>query len=303
MTSSSELLLREGPDSTSEAELREPATWRRLGRELRRSKKGLVGALGIAVVVTVTAVGPILSPYSPNEQQFELANVGPTLSHPFGGDELGRDVLTRTFEGARASIGLAVLVVAISATIGTLLGALAGFFGGAVDALIMRTIDFLLVFPFLLLAMLLVTIMGTGFKSLVIALCALLWLHYARVVRSEALRLRELEFIQAARAIGSSRVRILRGHILPNVLHTAIVLATLDVSVVIIAEAGLTYLGLGIQPPTATWGGMIAEGQQYLAQSPWIMLAPAAFVMVTVIAINLFGDWLRDVLDPSLRAQ
>jgi peptide/nickel transport system permease protein len=303
MTSSSELLLREGPEATSEIELREPASWRRLGRELRHSTKGLIGAIGIAFVLVVTVVGPIASPYSPNEQRFEIANVGPSLSHPFGGDELGRDVFTRTLSGARASIGLAVVVVAVSATIGTLLGALAGFLGGPVDALIMRTIDFLLVFPFLLLAMLLVTIMGTGFKSLLIALCALLWLHYARVVRSEALRLRELEFILAARAIGSPRMRILRGHILPNVLHTAIVLATLDVSVVIIAEAGLTYLGLGIQPPTPTWGGMISEGQQYLAQSPWIMLAPAAFVMVTVVAINLFGDWLRDVLDPSLRVQ
>ena len=167
----------------------------------------------------------------------------------------------------------------------------------------MRTTDFLLVFPFLLLAMLLVTIMGTGFKSLLIALCALLWLHYSRVVRAEALKLRELEFVQASRLVGSSRLRILRGHILPNVMHTVIVLATLDVSVVIIAEAGLTYLGLGIQPPTPTWGGMIAEGQSYLSLSPWILFAPAAWVAVTVIGINLFGDWLRDVLDPSLRVQ
>jgi ABC-type dipeptide/oligopeptide/nickel transport system permease subunit len=300
---SSELLLRDRVDSLNEVQLHEPATWRRLGREFLRSKKGLVGGLMVAIVLTAAVAGPVISPYSPNQQEFELANMGPTFSHPFGGDELGRDVLTRTLHGARLSIGLAVLVVAMAATIGTLLGALAGFFGGAIDTLIMRTTDFLLVFPFLLLAMLLVTIIGTGFKSLLIALCALLWLHYSRVVRAEALKLRELEFVQASRVVGSSRRRILFGHILPNVLHTVIVLATLDISVVIIAEAGLTYLGLGLQPPTPTWGGMIAEGQAYLSQSPWIMFAPAALVALTVIGINLFGDWLRDVLDPSLRVQ
>jgi ABC-type dipeptide/oligopeptide/nickel transport system permease subunit len=299
----SDLLGSHGAEPTGEAELRKPATWRRLWHELLQSKKGLAGALVLAIVIFVAIAAPVISPYDPNDQQFELANASPTLSHPFGGDELGRDVFTRTLYGARVSFGLALLVVLISATIGTLLGAVAGYLGGAADTLIMRTTDFVLVFPWLLLALLLITILGPGLRGIVIALVAFFWLSYSRVVRAETLKLRELEFVQAARAIGSSKTRILLRHVLPNVLHTVIVLATLDLAVVMIAEAGLSYLGLGLQPPTATWGGMIAEGQSILALSPWIMLAPAAFLMLTVIGINLFGDWLRDVLDPSLRVQ
>lgn len=301
--STSDLLLIDEVQPTGDVVLPEPATWRRLVRELRRSTKGLAGAIIIVTLILVAVAGPFVSPYSPNEQEFELANASPTLSHPFGGDELGRDVLTRALHGARISIGLAILVVAISAIIGTLLGALAGYFGGAADTLIMRTTDFLLVFPWLLLALLLITALGPGLKGLVIALVAFFWLSYSRVVRAEALRLRELEFVQASRGIGSSRTRILIRHILPNVIPTVIVLATLDISVVMIAEAGLTYLGLGLQPPTPTWGGMIAEGQSYLSQSPWIMLGPALLLMLMVIGINLFGDWLRDVLDPRLRVR
>jgi peptide/nickel transport system permease protein len=298
---SSQILLGESTAQSAEAELERRTSWRHLGRELLRSRKGMIGACVLVVVIVIAVAAPVITPYSPNSQQLDFANAGPRWTHPFGTDELGRDVLTRTFYGARISLVLALLVVASSATIGTLLGALAGYMGGSIEFVIMRTTDFLLVFPWLLLALLLLTILGAGFQSMLIALCALFWLTYARVVRAEALKLRELEFIEAARIIGSTHVRTLLRHILPNVLHTVIVLATLDVSVVIIAEAGLTYLGLGIQPPTPTWGGMIAEGQSYLSQSAWIALAPAGVLMVTVIGINLFGDWLRDAFDPTLR--
>jgi ABC-type dipeptide/oligopeptide/nickel transport system permease subunit len=298
---STDLLL--GEAGAREPAFHEPAGWRRLTADLIRSKKGLAGALCLALIVLSAVLAPPLLPYSSTEQDFELANAGPSLTHPLGGDELGRDVLTRTLSGARVSIAIALAVVAIAATVGTLLGVLAGYLGGATDTAIMRVTDFLLVFPWLLLALLLITIVGPGLKSILIALCTLFWLHYARVVRAETLKLRELEFVEAARAIGSPRRRILFSHVLPNVVHTVIVLATLDVAVVMIAEAGLTYLGLGLQPPTPTWGGMIAEGQSYLAQSPWITLAPGAALMLTVIAVNLIGDWLRDTLDPSLRVQ
>jgi ABC-type dipeptide/oligopeptide/nickel transport system permease subunit len=298
---STDMLIREA--EANEFGLAEPARWRRLASELVRSKKGLSGALCLALILVCALAAPLLSPYSPTEQRFELANAGPSLSHPFGGDELGRDVLTRTLYGARVSLVIAFAVVAIAASIGTLLGVVAGYLGGAVDSAIMRVTDFLLVFPWLLLALLLITIVGPGLKSILIALCTLFWLHYARVVRAETLKLRELEFIEATRTLGSPRWRILFQHLLPNLVHTVIVLATLDIAVVLIAEAGISYLGLGLQPPTPTWGGMIGDGQSYLDQSPWITLAPGFALMVTVIAINLLGDWLRDTLDPSLRVQ
>ena len=299
-----ELLAGEGtPETASETLFVEPASWRRLGHELLHSKKGLAGAIIVAIVIFVAVAAPVITPHSPSAQDFLSANKGPTWNHPFGSDDLGRDVLTRTFYGTRVSLGLALLVVTIAATIGTLLGAAAGFLGGAAESLIMRITDLMLVFPWLLFALLLITIMGAGFKSLLVALSALLWLSYARVVRAETLKLRELEFIHASRTVGASKPRILFRHVLPNVMHTVIVLATLDISVVIILEAGLTYLGLGLQPPTPTWGGMISDGQAFLDQSPQIMLAPGAALVLTVVGVNLLGDWLRDHFDPSLRVQ
>lgn len=270
---------------------------------LLRSPKGLTGALVVTVVILAAIGVPALSPNGAAELHPALVNASPSLSHPFGGDELGRDVFTRAFDGARGTIGVAVIVVAISATIGTLLGALAGYTGRRVDALVMRLTDFFLVFPWLLPVLLLVSIIGAGLKSVVLALVLVFWMHYARVVRAETLRLRELEFVQASRAIGTPSRRILIGHILPHLLHVVLVLATLDVALVMTAEAALTYLGLGVQPPTPTLGGMIADGQSYLTESPWIMLAPAGILVVTVIGINLLGDWLRDVLDPSMQEQ
>ena len=279
------------------------ASWRRLGAELLHSKKGLTGAILVSLAIFVALFAPLISPMSPTDQLVDLQYASPSLAHPFGGDELGRDVLARTLYGARDSIAIGLLVVTIAAVIGTILGATAGYIGGLAELTIMRAVDFQLAFPFILLAFVFLAIFGPGFWSIVLALCFALWVNYARVVRAETLKLRELEFVQASRTIGSSRVRILRQHVLPNVLHAVIVLATLDVGFVIIFEASLTYLGLGVPPPTPTWGGMIAEGSDFLAQSPWMTLFPAAALTGTVIGINLLGDWLRDHLDPSLRIQ
>jgi len=274
---------------------------RRLWRDFRSSKKAILGGTVIVVLIVVSILAPELAPHPPNVSDFEAANAAPSWHHLFGGDEIGRDVFSRTLYGTRTSVGLAALVVAISATFGTLMGAAAGFVGGAVDTIIMRTTDFMLVFPWLLLAILVITIVGTGFFSVVLALCLLYWLSYARVIRAETLKLRDLDFVQASRTLGSSKARILLRHIIPNVVHIVVVLATLDLGTVIIAQAALAYLGLGVQPPTPTWGGMIAEGQSYLSQSPWITLGPGAVLVVAVIGINLFGDWLRDAYDPSLQ--
>jgi peptide/nickel transport system permease protein len=296
----SQLALEDGAGVLSPT-LDEPTSLGRLARELRRSKKGIVGTVVVLIVVVGAVAAPVIAPYSPTHQDLLNARAGPSFQHPFGNDDIGRDVLSRAIFGARFSVSLSLLVVAISAVVGSLLGALAGFFGSWIDQLIMRTTDFLLVFPWLLLALLLITIIGPGYLSTTVALVSLFWLSYARVVRAESLKLRELEFVQASRALGLPGRRILLRHILPNVAHTVIVLATIDIGIVILSEAGLTYLGLGVQPPTPTWGGMIAEGQASLAQTPWILFAPGAALIFAVIGFNLFGDWLRDVLDPTLR--
>lgn len=291
----------EAVPTTDPSDFEEGRTWRRLGRELLHTKKGMTGAVIVVVVLLVAITAPLISPHSPTAQTVSLAYASPSWSHPFGGDDLGRDVLARTLYGTRVSLAIGLLVVSIAVTLGSILGALAGYYGRVAELVIMRLTDFQLSFPFIVLAFIFLAIFGPGFWSVVIALCTALWVNYARVVRAETLKVRQLEFVAASRTIGSSDWRILLGHVLPNIVQSVIVLATLDVGYVIVFEASLTFLGLGIQPPTPTWGGMLSEGQEFLAQSPWMSLFPGAALIVTVLGINLLGDWLRDVLDPSLQ--
>jgi ABC-type dipeptide/oligopeptide/nickel transport system permease subunit len=198
-------------------------------------------------------------------------------------------------------MAVAVIVVTGATLIGSLLGATAGYLGGRVDAVAMRAVDFMLAFPFLLLALIVMAVLGPGFWSMTLALVVALWAQFARIVRAEAMRVRRLDFIDAARAVGAPTWRIVRDHVVPNVLPSVIVLGTLQIAQVIIAEAALSFLGLGVQPPTPSWGGMISEGRDFLADAPWMTLAPAGAILVTSIGVNLFGDFLRDLWDPRLR--
>lgn len=282
--------------------------WRRLVRELLRSIKGMTGAVlvGLAVLAAVTA--PIVAPHSPTKTSVRAKFAEPVFvdsssEYPLGGDNLGRDTFSRILYGARASLAIGFLVTIVAATVGSVLGAIAGFRGGFVDTLIMRAVDLQLSIPFILLALIVLAVLGPGFWSVAIALTLALWVNYARLVRSETLRIREMEYVVSARATGLDDRKILTRHILPNMLHSILVLATLDMAFVIIFEASLTFLGLGIQPPTPTWGFMLSEGRNYLAESPWMTLFPAMAVILTVVGINLLGDWLRDTFDPSLRTR
>lgn len=280
--------------------------WRALLRRLRRSSKGMTGAILISLAVLTAVTAPVIAPHSPTKSSVRAKFAKPVWAdrhskYLLGGDNLGRDILSRTIYGSRASLAIGFLVTVVAAVIGSTAGAVAGYRGGFIDTLVMRAVDFILSTPFILLALIVLAVTGPGFWGVFVALTAALWVNYARLVRGETLRTREMEFVVAARTIGVTERRILVRHILPNIIHSVLVLATLDMAFVIIFEASLTFLGLGIQPPTPTWGFMLSEGRNYLQESPWMSVVPGAAIILTVVGINLLGDWLRDALDPSLR--
>ncbi len=283
-----------------------PRGARRFLRELLRSPKGITGFVMVAAVLLLALFAPWIATNDPAQQSIAHRFLPPAweeggkLSHPLGGDNLGRDVFSRVVYGTRTSIEVAAIVTAVIVVFGTLVGLASGFFGRAVDAVLMRIVDFQMSFPFILLALLLLAILGKGFWTLVLALSVAFWVNIARLVRGETLRIRELDFVQAARGMGVPEWRIIMGHILPNTLPAIVVLATLDVAVIVLAEAAMSFLGLGIQPPTPSWGTMISDGRNYLYDAPWMTLAPGLGIMLTAIGINLLGDFLRDTYDPRL---
>jgi ABC-type dipeptide/oligopeptide/nickel transport system permease subunit len=284
---------------------KKPSLSRNYLAELRKSKKGMTGAIILGLMILVAVSAPVIAPHTISTQSVEQQFAAPvfaggTMQHILGADNLGRDTLSRTIFGTQISLGIAFLVIIIAVSVGAALGAIAGYAGGILDTIIMRVADFQLSFPFILLALVFMAILGPGFWSLVIALTIAIWANYARLVRGEALKIRELEFVQAAKAIGVSNARIIWGHILPNALPAIIVLATLDIAWVIISEAALSFLGLGIQPPTPSWGVMLNEARSYLYESAWMTIFPGIALFVTCIGINLLGDWLRDTFDPKM---
>ncbi|OGO20571.1 MAG: hypothetical protein A2Z15_09645 [Chloroflexi bacterium RBG_16_50_11] len=226
---------------------------------------------------------------------------GGSSAHLLGTDALGRDVLSRMIWGGRVSLSVSLLVIFITAAIGTLMGITAGYLGGRIDSLLMRIVDIAMSFPGLLLAMLLSVGIGPGFHTVVIALSALGWAGYARLVRGEALRLRNSDFVAQARVIGASPWRIMLKHIFPNVLNPLIVIMTMAVGMMILAESGMSYLGIGIPPPMPSWGSMVADGRNFLDSAWWISLFPGICIGLVVLSGNFLGDWLRDKMDPRLR--
>ncbi len=272
---------------------------------LRRNRAAMIGLVVRIVVAAAAAAAPLIAPYEPTLQE-----TGQSLKPGFwagnernllGTDLQGRDILSRLIYGARISVAVGLTAVAISALIGVLAGLVAGFYAGRVGDGIMRVADIQLSFPAILLALALVGILGPSAFNVVLVLGVTGWVVYARVVRGRVLSLKETEFIAAAHAIGARDPRIIFRHVLPNVMTPVIVLATLEVATVIIAEATLSFLGVGIQPPTPTWGGMLADGKLYLRNAWWVSTIPGVTITVVVLSINLLGDWLRDTLDPRFR--
>jgi len=257
-----------------------------------------IGATIVIATICAAVIGPWLVPYDPAVQNLPLRLSGPTLAHPFGLDELGRDVLARILAGARISLLVGIVVVSVSSTVGLLLGSIAGYFGGRVDDVISRVMDVLLAFPGLLLAIALVAVLGPSLVNVVLALSVIGWVGYARLVRGQVLRTRELEFVHAARALGARTPRILWYHVVPSTIPALVVQATLGMAGAIISEAALSFLGLGVQPPTASWGSMINGGRAHLLDAPHLTVFPGLAIALLVLGFNFLGDGLRDVLDP-----
>jgi peptide/nickel transport system permease protein len=257
---------------------------------------------GIAIVVIgllAAAVGPWFVPFDPAVQELALRLEAPTAAHPLGLDELGRDVLARVLAGARISFFVGVVVVGISASVGTAVGAIAGYVGGAVDDVISRVVDTLLAFPGLLLAIAIVAVLGPSLVNVLLALALIGWVGYARLVRGHALRAREFEYIQAARALGAGSGRILWRHIVPAALPTVVVQAALGMAGAIVGEASLSFLGLGVQPPTPSWGTMLNGGRAHLLDAPHLTIFPGLAIALLVLGFNFLGDGLRNRFDPK----
>ena len=285
----------------------QPAGGGRSARRLWRLKWGLAAAAVMLVIVVSSVGAPWLAPYSPIEVDISH-RLGPPawmeggkVEHLLGTDQIGRDLLSRMIYGGRVSLLIGVAAVLVSSTIGVLLGLGAGYFGSRTDWIIMTLINVMLTFPFVLLALAVIAVLGPSLVNMVIVLGVADWPLYARVIRAETLAIRERDFITAGRALGMSHLRIVFRQILPNLVSVIVVIATLQVARVIILESFLSFLGLGVQPPTPAWGNMLGEGRVYMLNSWWIAAFPGAAIFVTTLAINLMGNALRDWLDPHMK--
>jgi len=270
--------------------------------DLFRNRSATVGMVIIALIVAVSLIGPSLAPYDPILPAPLERLKGPSSAHLFGTDSLGRDIFSRVIHGSRISLLIGLISVTISLVPGTLLGLLAGYFGGRPDSVIMRLMDVLLAFPAILLAIFITAILGPSLPNTMVAVGVVYIPHYARIVRSSVLSLREQLFIQAIGHLGGSHARILWRHVLPNSLPPIIVYATLGMGTAVLQAAALGFLGLGAQPPMPEWGAMLSEGRQYIQLAPHVAAFPGGAILFLVLGFNLFGDGLRDVLDPSLRS-
>lgn len=290
--------------SDVESQIGESDTWLDKVKTLvRQNKLAAVSAIVIVVIILAAVFAPLVAPYDYLAQDLAQRLQKPGMAHLLGTDELGRDVLSRILHGARISLAIGLIPTIISMTAGTVLGLIAGFYGGKTDVVIMRLADVMLAFPSLLLAMVFMYTLGDGLINIFIALTVANWAGTARVVRAQTLSLKEKEYVEAARSIGVKRWKIMLRHILPNCIPSLIVLFTLNIPSAILSESSLSFLGIGAQPPSASWGLMVVRGKKYLFSEPWLSIAPCVAIMIIVMAFNFLGDGLRDVLDPYMKEQ
>ncbi len=275
--------------------------WLQAWRRFSANRIAILGLVLVGLLSLIALFADQLAPYDPLESMRGMRGVSPSWEHPFGFDHLGRDLFSRVIYGARVALLVGLASTALSVAIGVLIGAVAGFFGGWVDTVLSRLIDTLMAFPIIALLIVLAAVIGPSLPTTIIVIGATVWARYARVVRADVLSLREQDFVVAARALGVGNGRIIFRHLLPNVLGPIIVLASLGVGSIIILEAALSFLGLGVRPPTPSWGGTLADGRAYILRYPHISLFPGLMIVITVLAFNFIGDGLRDALDPRQR--
>ncbi len=277
---------------------RRPFVWRSL-----RNPLTLAGILIIGALVGIALVASLIAPADPTRTNLEIRFDPPTRAHPFGTDQLGRDILSRVIYGTRVSLRIAILTAVIATTIGAPLGIVSGYFRGRVDDLLMRLTDMFMAFPRLILAMAIAAALRPSLENVIIAISLAAWPAYARLARSVTLGLREETFVEAARALGAGSMRILSRHVLPGVLSPLVIQISLDMGGIILTAAGLGFIGIGAQPPTPEWGVMIADGRNYITQQWWVSTFPGIAIALVVLGFNLLGDGIRDLLDPRLRGR
>jgi peptide/nickel transport system permease protein len=277
------------------------STTRPAAARLLRHPSALVGGAVLVLIVLLALAAPLISPYDPIKTNQRLSLEGPSLEHLMGTDRFGRDIFSRVVFAGQISLPIGIVSVAIGVLFGVSVGLLAGYYGGWLDAISMRIVDLLLAFPGILLALAIIAILGGSLPNLMIAVGISAIPDYVRITRGTVLSVKEREFVMAARVVGCRGPTIMLRHILPNVVAPIIVLATLGMAAAIITGSALSFLGLGIKPPTPEWGNMLAEGREFLQHAPWVAFFPGAAIMLTVLSINLLGDGLRDALDPRMR--
>lgn len=268
---------------------------------LKRNKLALFGLFLVVALILIALCAKLIAPYDPIQIYLKESLRPPSLKHLMGTDVLGRDIFSRIIYGARASLIIGVVATSISLVIGVLIGAISGFYGGWLDSILMRVTDVFFAFPFFLLAIAIMTFLGPSFINIFIALGVVGWTNYARLVRGQVMSVKESDYVEAAHAVGAKNARIIWKHIMPNTLAPIIVYTTMNVGGVILAEAGLSFLGIGVQPPSPSWGLMLSEASNFIFNAPWMVIWPGVAIFLTVLGYNLLGDGLRDALDPRMK--
>ncbi|WP_042122128.1 ABC transporter permease [Paenibacillus senegalensis] len=274
--------------------------WKTFYKKFSRNKAALVGGYFLVTVIIIAVIGPLFTTFDPTKVDYSIKLLKPNAEHWFGTDHNGRDIFTRVIHGMHLTLFVGIFSVVVGAVIGVILGIFSGYFGGKLDSIIMRFVDVLLAFPGILLALAVVSVLGKSLTNVVIAVGIFSVPTFARVVRGATLAVRKLEYIDAMRALGANDMRIIFRHVLPNITSPIIVQATLRVAIAILTASGLSFLGLGAQPPTPEWGAMLNDGRDFMAEHPHVAFFPGMAIVLVVVAINMFGDGLRDVLDPKV---
>jgi ABC-type dipeptide/oligopeptide/nickel transport system permease subunit len=267
----------------------------------RKNVMLVIGGVCCAILVMVTILAPILELHDPEMMKLSSALMAPCAEYPFGTDNLGRCIFSRVIEGSRISLTTASVVVILSAVTGTLIGLVSGYSGGITDAVVMRIVDVFLAFPTIVFALAVSSVLGTGQRNLIIAICCIQWTRYARMARGEVVLLKNAEYIEAAKAMGNNKAQIIFKYLLPNVASKILILMSLDIGSIILYCASLSFLGLGAQPPSPDWGAMISDGKDYLRYSPWMSLFSGLAIAFSALSFNMLGDGLRDLIDPRMR--